>query len=38
LRVGTSVFSFEEVQDALILAKQGKMDQPNGVIKVADSP
>jgi propanol-preferring alcohol dehydrogenase len=38
LRVGTSVFSFEEVQDALILAKQGKMDQPNGVIRVADSP
>jgi len=36
LRVGTSVFSFEELQSALILAKQGRLEQPNAVIKIAD--
>jgi propanol-preferring alcohol dehydrogenase len=36
LGVGTSVFPFEELQDALILAKQGKLEQPNAVIRVAD--
>jgi propanol-preferring alcohol dehydrogenase len=36
LRVGTSVFPFEELQDALILARQGKLEQPNAVIKVSD--
>ena len=34
--VGTSVFSFEELQDALILAKQGGLEEPNGVIRIAD--
>ena len=36
LNVGTSVFPFEELQDALILAKQGKLEQPNAVIRVVD--
>jgi propanol-preferring alcohol dehydrogenase len=36
LKVGTSVFPFEELQDALILAKQGKLEQPNAVIRVVD--
>jgi propanol-preferring alcohol dehydrogenase len=36
LRVGTRVFSFEELQDAMILAKQGKLQEPNAVIAIAD--
>jgi propanol-preferring alcohol dehydrogenase len=36
LTMGTSQFSFEALQDALILAKQGKLEQPNAVIKVAN--
>jgi len=36
LNVGTSLFPFEEVQDALILVRQGKLEQPNAVIKIAD--
>ena len=35
LKVGTSLFPFEELQDALILAKGGKLEQPNAVIKTA---
>ncbi len=34
--VGTTLFPFEELQDALILVKQGKLEQPNAVIKIAD--
>jgi len=37
LSMATSVFSFEEVQDALILARQGKLEQPNAVINVSGS-
>jgi len=37
LGVGTSVFRFAELQDALILAKHGELEQSNGVIKVADA-
>jgi len=37
LKVGTTVFPFEELPDALILAKQGKLRQPNAVIEIADS-
>jgi propanol-preferring alcohol dehydrogenase len=37
LRVGMTVFPFEELPDALVLAKQGKLPQPNAVIEVADS-
>jgi propanol-preferring alcohol dehydrogenase len=37
LKVGRSLFSFERLQDALILAKQGKLEKLNAVIKVADS-
>ncbi|MBE9470643.1 MAG: alcohol dehydrogenase, partial [Chloroflexi bacterium] len=36
LEVGTSLFPFEALQDALILAKQGKMEQPNAVIEIAN--
>jgi propanol-preferring alcohol dehydrogenase len=36
LNVGTNIFPFEELQDALILAKQGKLEQPNAVIRVVD--
>ena len=38
LEVGTSIFSFEELQDALILAKQGELEQPNAVIQIAGLP
>jgi propanol-preferring alcohol dehydrogenase len=34
--VGTTLFPFEEVQDALILVKQEKLKQPNAVIKIAN--
>jgi hypothetical protein len=37
LKVGTSAFSFGELPDALILAKEGKLDQPNAVIEIAGS-
>jgi propanol-preferring alcohol dehydrogenase len=36
LDLGTTVFSFEELQDALIRVRQGKTEQPNVVIKIAD--
>lgn len=36
LDVGTTLFPFEELQDALIMVKQGKTEQPNVVIKIAD--
>lgn len=36
LKVGVRLFPFEELQDALILTKQGKLQQPNAVIQVAD--
>jgi propanol-preferring alcohol dehydrogenase len=37
LRVGASVFSFEELPDVLTLVKQGKLPQPNAVIETAGS-
>lgn len=36
LAVGTSLFPFEELQKALILAKQGRLEQPNAVIEIAE--
>jgi propanol-preferring alcohol dehydrogenase len=36
LEIGTSVFPFGDLQDALILARQGKLEQPNAVIEIAD--
>jgi propanol-preferring alcohol dehydrogenase len=36
LKVDVSLFPFEELQEALILAKQGKLEQPNAVIQIAD--
>jgi hypothetical protein len=35
LRVGTSVFPFDELPDALVLTKQGKLPQPNAVSEIA---
>ena len=37
LRVGASVFSFEELPDVLVLVKQGKLSEPNAVIEIAGS-
>jgi hypothetical protein len=37
LRVGTSVFSFEELPDVVALVKQGKLLQPNAVAEIAGS-
>ncbi len=37
LRLGTSVFSFEELPDVLTLVKQGKLPEPNAVIEIAGS-
>jgi hypothetical protein len=36
LEMGTSLFPFKDLQDALILARQGKLEQPNAVIEVSD--
>jgi len=36
LSVGVTVFPFEQLPDALVLAKQGKLEQPNVVIRVTD--
>jgi propanol-preferring alcohol dehydrogenase len=36
LEMGTSLFPFKELPDALIRARQGKLEQPNAVIKVSD--
>jgi propanol-preferring alcohol dehydrogenase len=36
VEMGTSVFPFGDLQDALILARQGKLEQPNAVIEIAD--
>jgi propanol-preferring alcohol dehydrogenase len=36
LSVDTMLFAFEQTQEALILVKQGKLEQPNAVIKMAD--
>ncbi len=36
LNMNTSRFPFEELQDVLILVKQGKTEHPNAVIQVAD--
>lgn len=37
LKMGTRVFSFEKLQDAMILAKQGRLTQPNAVMEIAGS-
>jgi propanol-preferring alcohol dehydrogenase len=34
LRPGVSLFPFEELNEALILSKQNKLEQPNAVISV----
>jgi propanol-preferring alcohol dehydrogenase len=36
LEMGTSLFPFEELPDALIRARQGELEQPNAVIKISD--
>jgi propanol-preferring alcohol dehydrogenase len=37
LQVGTSVFPFEELPEALILARRGELPQPNAVIEITGS-
>ncbi|MFN2218843.1 MAG: zinc-binding alcohol dehydrogenase family protein [Anaerolineae bacterium] len=37
LRMGTTMFPFEELPDALVLAKQGKLPQPNAVLEIGHS-
>jgi len=36
IRVGASIFPFEDLQDALIRVKHGELEQPNAVIQVAE--
>jgi propanol-preferring alcohol dehydrogenase len=36
LEMGTGLFPFKDLQDVLILARQGKLKQPNAVIKISD--
>jgi propanol-preferring alcohol dehydrogenase len=36
LKMGSQIFPFEELQDALILVKNGGIKEPNAVIKIAD--
>ncbi len=36
LEMGTSLFPFKDLQDALILVRQGRLEQPNAVIKISD--
>jgi propanol-preferring alcohol dehydrogenase len=36
LHVGTTLFPFEELGEALILAKQGKLTQPNAVVAISE--
>jgi hypothetical protein len=35
--MGTTMFPFEELPDALVLAKQGKLPQPNAVLEIGHS-
>jgi propanol-preferring alcohol dehydrogenase len=36
IRVGASIFPFEALQDALIQAKHGELEQPNAVIQIVE--
>ena len=36
IRIGTSLFPFEALQDTLIQVKHGSLEQPNAVIKIAE--
>jgi len=36
LEMGISLFPFKDLQDALILVRQGRLEQPNAVIKISD--
>jgi propanol-preferring alcohol dehydrogenase len=38
LHPGVSIFGFEELDEAIILAKQGKLEQPNAIIEVCPTP
>lgn len=35
IRLGVSVYPFEDLQDALIQVKHGELEQPNAVVQVA---
>jgi len=36
LEMGTSIFPFKDLQEALVLVRQGKLEQPNAVINISD--
>jgi hypothetical protein len=36
LEMGTSLFRFKDLQETLILARQGNLAQPNAVIHISD--
>lgn len=36
LTIGKQVFPFEELQEAMILAKAGRLEEPNAVIRISD--
>ncbi len=36
LKMGSQLFSFEELPDAMILVKNGRIKEPNAVVKIAD--
>jgi propanol-preferring alcohol dehydrogenase len=36
IKIGTSLFPFESLQDTLIQVKHGELEQPNAVIKIAE--
>jgi hypothetical protein len=38
LTMGTQVFPFEDCQQAMVLAKQGRLAQPNAVVRIPPEP
>ena len=36
LKMGISLFPFDDLQDALILVRQGRLEEPNAVIRISD--
>ena len=36
IKMGTQVFPFEQLQEAMILVKNGEIKEPNAVVKIAD--
>jgi len=36
LKIGKQIFPFEKLQKAMILAKAGRLEEPNAAIRVSD--